>query len=292
MSTDPQAAPASTHATAERVDAVVVGAGFSGLYVLYRLRQLGLATVVVEAGDGVGGTWYWNRYPGARVDVVSTTYSYSFDDELQQEWSWTERYATQGEILRYIDHVADRFDLRRDIRIGTRVVSIVLDEETGEWNVSTDRGDLIESRFCVMATGCLSAPRVPDIPGLDRFEGEWFHTGMWPHRVIDFSGRRVGIVGTGSSAIQAIPQLARQASQLTVFQRTPNFSIPAWNAPQDRDFERHVKENYPAFRERARRSPIGDTNEASQVSALDVTPEEREATFERRWREGGFSFLI
>src|SRR5262247_4054807 len=214
-------------------DAVVVGAGFAGLYMLHRLRELGLSARVYEAGGDVGGTWYWNRYPGARCDVESLDYSYSFSDELQQEWKWSERYSAQPEILTYINHVADRFDLRRDIQLATRVTAAIFDERARHWTVTTDRGDRVTARFCIMATGCLSTTQLPKLPGRDTFKGMTYHTGRWPHEGVDFTGQRVGVIGTGSSAIQSIPIIARQAAHLLVFQRTPNFSIPAHNAPLD-----------------------------------------------------------
>jgi cation diffusion facilitator CzcD-associated flavoprotein CzcO len=196
----------------QRYDAVVVGAGFAGLYMLYRLRGIGLSVRVYEAGDGVGGTWYWNRYPGARCDVESMDYSYSFSDELQQEWHWTERYASQPEILRYINHVANRFDLRRDIQLSTRVTEAVFDEDTARWMIRTDRGDELSTGFCIMATGCLSEPQLPPpFPGIETFEGSWYHTGRWPHEGVDFTGQRVAVIGTGSSAIQSVPLIAEQA---------------------------------------------------------------------------------
>ena len=272
------------------VDAVIVGAGFAGLYMLHRARALGLSARVFEAGDGVGGTWYWNRYPGARCDVESMEYSYSFSDELQQQWKWTERYASQPEILQYINHVADRFDLRRDIQLETRVTAAVYDEAAHEWNVQTDRGDRMSARFCVMATGCLSAAQVPRFDGLERFAGARYHTGSWPHAGVDFTGQQVGIIGTGSSAIQSIPIIARQAAHLFVFQRTPNFSIPARNGPLDAEHERWMKANYAEYRRRARESRTGLLVERNDVSALDVTPEEREREYEARWRRGGLGF--
>jgi cyclohexanone monooxygenase len=272
------------------LDAVVVGAGFAGLYMLHRLRGLGFSARVFEAGDGVGGTWYWNRYPGARCDVESMDYSYSFSDELQQEWTWSERYAAQPEILRYINHVADRFDLRRDIQLSTRVTSATFDEVAGRWTVETDRGDRVSARFCVMATGCLSTTQVPKIPGLDAFRGPRYHTGHWPHEGVDFTGRRVGVIGTGSSAIQSIPIIAEQAAHLFVFQRTPNFSIPAHNAPLDREFERRVKAGYAEFRRQARESRVGFVVERSDASALAVTDDERRYQYEKRWRRGGLGF--
>jgi cation diffusion facilitator CzcD-associated flavoprotein CzcO len=274
----------------QRFDAVVVGAGFAGLYMLYRLRELGLSARVFEAGDGVGGTWYWNRYPGARCDVESLDYSYSFSDELQQEWRWTERYAAQPEILQYINHVADRFDLRRDVQLRTRVTAARFDEAAGWWTVETDRGDRVSARFCIMATGCLSAAQVPRFPGLETFRGDRYHTGHWPHEGVDFSGQRVGVIGTGSSAIQSIPIIAEQAAHLFVFQRTPNFSVPAHNAPLDPELERRVKASYAAFRRQARESRIGFVVERSEASALAVTPEERQQEYEKRWRRGGLGF--
>ncbi len=270
--------------------AVIVGAGFAGLYMLHRLRQLGLSARVFEAGDGVGGTWYWNRYPGARCDVESMDYSYSFSDELQQEWKWSERYASQPEILRYINHVADRFDLRRDIQVSTRVTGATFDEAARHWTVTTDRGDRVSARFCIMATGCLSTAQVPKFPGRESFRGATYHTGRWPHGGVDFSGQRVGVIGTGSSAIQSIPIIAAEAAHLFVFQRTPNFSVPARNAPLDPDFERQVKASYADFRRQARESRVGFVVERSEASALAVTHEERRREYEKRWGRGGLGF--
>ncbi|HEV8531924.1 MAG TPA: NAD(P)/FAD-dependent oxidoreductase [Methylomirabilota bacterium] len=275
---------------ARAFDAVIVGAGFAGLYMLHRLRGLGLSARVYEAGRGIGGTWFWNRYPGARCDVESMDYSYSFSDDLQQEWKWTERYASQPEILSYINHVADRFDLRRDIQLETRVTAAVFDEATNRWAIQTDRGDRVSAQFCIMATGCLSDAQVPKIKGLETFEGTWYHTGHWPHEGVDFTGQRVGVIGTGSSAIQSIPIIARQAARLFVFQRTPNFSIPARNAPLDSEYERRVKSNYPEFRRQARESRVGFVVERNEQSALEVSPEERQREYESRWSRGGLGF--
>ncbi len=272
------------------VDAVVVGAGLAGVYMLYRLRGLGLSAQVYEAGSGVGGTWYWNRYPGARCDVESMDYSYSFSDDLEQEWRWTERYAAQPEILRYVNHVVDRFDLRRDIQLDTRVTALHFDEDIARWTVSTDRGDRVSARFCIMATGCLSAAQVPTYPGLETFQGAWYHTGHWPHEGVDFTGQRVGVIGTGSSAIQSIPIIAAQAAHLYVFQRTPNFSIPARNAPLDPEYERRVKANYADFRRQARESRVGFVVERSDDSALAVSPDVRKREYEKRWLRGGLGF--
>jgi cyclohexanone monooxygenase len=272
------------------VDAVIVGAGFAGLYALHRLRGLRLSARVFEAGSGVGGTWYWNRYPGARCDVESMDYSYSFSDDLQQEWRWTERYASQPEILKYINHVADRFDLRRDVQLETRVTSAVFDETTHRWTVETDRGDRVSAQFCIMATGCLSDAQVPDITGRETFEGRWYHTGKWPHEGVDFTGQRVGVIGTGSSAIQSIPIIARQAAHLFVFQRTPNYSVPARNAPLDPHYEWRVKADYADFRRQARESRVGFVVERSEESALAMSPEQRQREYDKRWGRGGLGF--
>jgi cyclohexanone monooxygenase len=275
-------------------DAVIAGAGLAGLYMLHRLRGLGLSARIYEAGGGVGGTWYWNRYPGARCDIESMDYSYSFSDELQQEWHWTERYATQPEILRYINHVADRFDLRRDIQFETRVTAAIFDDATSRWIIQTNRGERVSATFCIMATGCLSTPQAPGFPGLDSFQGRWYQTGAWPHDEVDFTGQRVGVIGTGSSAIQSIPIIARQAAHLFVFQRTPNFSVPARNAPLDPAYERRVKASYAAFRRKARESRSGfvvPVNANTETPALEVTPEERQREYEARWARGGFGLM-
>jgi cyclohexanone monooxygenase len=275
------------------VDVVVVGAGFAGLYMLHRLRRQGRSVQVFEAGGGVGGTWYWNRYPGARCDVESMEYSYGFDDDLQQEWEWTERYAPQAEILAYAEHVADRFDLRGDIQLSTKVDTVIFDETEATWRVTTDRGDDVRARFVVMATGCLSAANLPDLPGADTFEGPTFHTGRWPHEGVDFAGLRVGVIGTGSSAIQSIPIIAEQAADLTVFQRTATFTVPAWNQPLDPVAAKEIKADYAGLRaeQRLMAAGFGSRLPPPQGSVLEVTPEEREAEFERRWEHGGLSFL-
>ena len=272
------------------VDAVVVGAGFAGLYAIHRLRGLGLSVQAFEAGEGVGGTWYWNRYPGARCDVESMQYSFSFDEALQQEWEWTERYPSQAEILRYLDHVADRFDLRRDIRFGARVSEARWDDAAGHWTVRTEAGDAVTARFVVMATGALSAARKPDFPGLDDFRGRWYHTGRWPHEPVDFTGQRVGVIGTGSSGIQTIPAVARQAAEVVVFQRTPNFTIPAWNRPLKEGEQEEWKARYPELRAKARETRSGILYEYSTRGAFEVDAAERRAEFERRWAHGGSNF--
>ena len=273
------------------LDVLVVGAGFSGLYALHRLREAGFAARVVERGDDVGGTWYWNRYPGARCDIESIDYQYSFSDDLQREWNWTERYATQPEILQYVNHVAERFDLWRDMQFNTRVTSATFDERANRWAIETDQRDRVGARFCIMATGCLSASRVPDLPGLDSFQGKWYHTGRWPHEGVDFSGLRVGVIGTGSSAIQSIPIIARQAAHLYVFQRTPNFSLPANNERLTPDKVQYYKEHFQEIKEFSRQSPAGMPIVAAERSALEATPEERDAAFEEGWNEGGFHLV-
>ncbi len=259
-----QSASGKSHAANPKTyDVVVVGAGFAGMYMLHRLRRLGLSVRVYEQGGDVGGTWYWNRYPGARCDVESMQYSYSFSDELQQEWDWSERYAPQPEILRYANHVADRFKLRPDIALNTRVDRADFDEHANSWSVTTSDGKTVTATYIVLATGCLSNARMPDIKGLSDFKGKVYHTGHWPHERIDFTGRRVGVIGTGSSAIQSVPVIAEQASHLTVFQRTANFSIPARNAALTEQ-ERH---------------------------ALDDGDNERRAKYEQRWSRGGLTFM-
>jgi cation diffusion facilitator CzcD-associated flavoprotein CzcO len=272
-------------------DAVIIGAGFAGMYMLHRLRQKGFTARVFETGKGVGGTWYWNRYPGARCDVESVQYSYQFSSELQQEWEWTERYATQPEILRYANHVADRFDLRRDIRFETRVTRAIFDEAANLWRVETDKDDKATARFVITATGCLSSPNTPKIPGLSDFKGPTYHTGNWPHEGVDFTGKTVGVIGTGSSAIQSIPIIARQAKHLTVFQRTANYTVPAHNKPLDPDYVREVKANYVAMRRRARSLPAGIDVKVNLASAIETPPTERRRQYEDRWAYGGLGFM-
>lgn len=272
------------------LDALVVGAGFAGLYAVHRLRGLGVSVRAFEAGSGIGGTWFWNRYPGARCDIESLEYSYQFSAELQQEWEWSERYATQPEILRYLEHVADRFDLRRDIELSTRVLSAHFDDATGRWSVETERG-AVSARFCILATGCLSSANTPRFPGIDRFEGATYHTGRWPHEGVDFTGRRVGVVGTGSSAIQSIPLFAEQAAHLFVFQRTPSYSIPAHNSPLDPGLVERVKADYPGFRKQNSQRPFGANFPLNEHGALQVDAEERARTYEARWQEGGLGFF-
>ncbi|WP_003894255.1 flavin-containing monooxygenase [Mycolicibacterium smegmatis] len=276
--------------TEKVVDVVVVGAGFGGLYALHKFRGDGLSVRVFEAAPEVGGTWYYNRYPGARCDVESLDYSYSFSDELQQEWTWTEKYATQAEILRYINWVADKLDLRSGITFNTRVVSAVLDETTLRWRVETDTGEVLTAKFVVMATGPLSSPLTPNFPGLDSFAGEVYHTAYWPHEDVDFTGKRVGVIGTGSSGIQSIPIIAEQASHLYVFQRTPNYSVPAGNRPLTREELAEAKANYAERRRKSWRSGGGSPHVAHPKLTMEVSPEERREAFERRWQLGGVLF--
>ena len=285
------AQPSSTR-PAETYDVVVVGAGFGGMYMLHRLRGLGFSVRVYEQGGGVGGTWYWNRYPGARCDVESMQYSYSFSEELQQEWDWSERYAPQPEILRYANHVADRFKLRSDMEFNMAVKACAFDERANIWSVTLAGGKTATAKFVVLATGCLSNARKPDIKGLESFKGPVYHTGNWPHDEVDFTGLRVGIVGTGSSGIQSVPVIAGQARQLTVFQRTPQFSIPARNAPMTAADRKRFRDNYPEIRRFAREeSRNGIYTELPDRGALDDGDNERRAKYEARWQYGGLTFM-
>ncbi len=279
--------------TPPEFDAVVIGAGFAGLGMLRRLRDdLGLSVQVYEAGSGVGGTWYWNRYPGARCDSESYVYCFSFSKELLQDWNWSGKYPEQPEILSYLNHVADRFDLRRNIRLNTRVTSAKFLEDANYWQIETDRGDRTTSRFLITGIGCISTGNVPDIAGIDSFEGDWYHTGSWPHGKVDFAGKRVAVIGTGSSGVQAIPVIAEQAEHLTVFQRTPQYTIPARHENVDRRFiEEEVKPNYDEIWKKARWSKAGFPADYSERSALDVSVEERRQTYEDLWDRGGTTFL-
>ncbi|MCH2506948.1 MAG: NAD(P)/FAD-dependent oxidoreductase [Dehalococcoidia bacterium] len=287
----------------EKVDVLVVGAGFAGMYILKMLKDAGYDVLVVEEADGVGGTWYWNRYPGARCDVPSLEYSYGFSDELQQEWEWSSKYSTQPEILEYANHVADRFDLKRYIRFGQRVMSATYLEESKSWYVVTSSGNQFESKYCIMATGSISAINKPKFAGLDSFKGDWYLTGRWPHENVDLSGKSVGIVGTGSSGVQTIPMLAQKAKHLTVFQRTANYSIPARNRPLDPEEVKEIKNNYGAVRERQRDTRAGImvrveddfdnyiTVNPGMKSALEVSEEERTKEYQERWEKGFHGFL-
>ena len=293
MSAMPSMSGKDHAAGTEAYDVVVVGAGFAGLYMLHRLRGQGFSARVYEQGGDVGGTWYWNRYPGARCDVESMQYSYSFSDELQQEWNWSERYAPQAEILKYANHVADRFNLRVDIQLNTRVDRATFDETTGTWRVTTSDGKTVTAKFVVLATGCLSNARVPDIKGLKDFKGKVYHTGHWPHEKVDFTDKRVGVVGTGSSAIQSVPVIAEQARHLYVFQRTPNFSIPARNAELTAEEREAFRKNYPEIRRFAREEARnGIYAELPDRGALDDGDNTRRAKYEQRWEKGGLTFML
>lgn len=275
-------------------DAVIVGAGVAGLYAIYRLRKLGLRVRAYETGDGIGGTWFWNRYPGCRCDVESLEYSFSFDEDLQQEWEWPERYGTQPEILKYLHHVVERFDLMRDVQLNTRITAAEFDEDTLLWTLTTAAGEQVTAPVCIMAAGNLSTPRRPAYPGLDAFEGKSYHTGLWPKDGVDFTGLKVGVVGTGSSGVQSIPHIAAQAAQLTVFQRTANFILPARNRPHDPETVREHKAAYAERRLAAYDTPFGIAGYPPPTKkALEAASEERRAQYEAKWQEGGsISFLF
>jgi len=272
------------------LDAIVVGAGFAGLYMLHRLRSAGLQARVLEAASGPGGTWFWNRYPGARCDIESMQYSYQFSKELEQEWDWTERYAAQPEILKYVDHVIERFQLRDGIQFNTRVKSAVYDEKSARWTVVTEQGEKLTAQFCIMATGCLSSTNLPDFKGLETYQGPTYHTGQWPHEGVDFTGKRVAVIGTGSSAVQSIPLIAEQAAHLTVFQRTPNYSIPAFNGPLTAEERARIKANYGELRAKGKQQILAYDIQFNDTLAANATPAEVRAECERRWRLGGLYF--
>jgi cation diffusion facilitator CzcD-associated flavoprotein CzcO len=273
------------------LDVVVVGAGFSGLYLLHRLRGMGLRVRVLERATGVGGTWHWNRYPGARCDIESVDYQYSFDPELVKEWRWKERYAAQPEILAYLEHVADRYDLRRDITFGVTVESATYDDGTSTWTLTTDAGERVTARWCVMATGNLSTVKPPDIPGLDTFEGTWLHTGEWPAEPVELEGKRVAVVGTGSSGVQTITALAPQVDRLFVLQRTPNYSMPAHNRPLEQDEWERIVEDFAQRRYLCETGDAGTPLPLPTTPAVEATPEERRARYEAGWAMGGISSL-
>lgn len=273
-------------------DAIVIGAGFSGLYMLKRLRdELGLTTQVYETGGGVGGAWYWNRYPGARCDSESFYYCYSFDEELWQEWEWSSKYPEHDEIRHYLEHVADRFDLNRDIQFNTRVTAAHYDEVNNRWHVETDDGQKVSAQFLISGAGVLSSANVPNFKGLDSFKGDWYHTGNWPHEKVDFTGKRVGLIGTGSSGMQATPVIAAEADHLTVFQRTPNFSTPARNAPLTPERKKEIKSNFKEIWQKAHSSHGGFPYHATEASALEYSDEEIQKILDNVWEEGGFKFL-
>ena len=273
------------------VDVVVVGAGFSGLYLLYRLRKAGFSTRVFERGGDVGGTWYWNRYPGARCDVESLQYSYSFDEQLQQDWHWPEKFSAQPDILAYANHVADRFDLKKDIEFNIEVKTSLFDENLKRWKITTNSGEEINAQYFIMATGCISTTQIPNIKGLSDYVGNTFHTGNWPHEEVDFSGQSIAVIGTGSSGIQSIPVLAKQAKKLTVFQRTPNYSIPSQNEPMTKKYERSWKDVYSERRKEMRYSAHGSLKDLNDVPALSVDEDQRQELYTKRWAIGGTGFL-
>ena len=291
---------AATQATREagakpttELDAIIIGAGFSGMYMLKSLRdKLGMKVKVIEAGTGVGGTWYWNRYPGARCDSDSYIYCYTFDKNLLQEWEWSERYPEQDEILRYLEHCADRFNLKPDIQFGTRVIETVYDEKTNRWTVRTDKGDVVSARFVIAAVGSLSATNVPKFKGLDSFKGRAYHTSQWPHEGVDFTNKRVAVIGTGATAVQAIPEIAQQAKHLTVFQRTASYCVPARNGKVDPEVAKARKADYDGVVKRTRESFFGHDLYFIPKSALAATPAEREREFDRMWDAGGFPFWL
>ena len=292
MSTKNQEIDMSTTATRD-LDAVVIGSGFAGLFMNYRLRdQMGMDVQVYEVGDDVGGTWYWNRYPGARCDSESYMYCFSFDKQLMQDWEWSGKYPEQPEILRYLSHVADRFDLRRNTKFNTRVTAAHFNESTNRWEIETDRGDKVTARYLITGIGCLSSGQIPNIPGRDTFTGDSYHTGSWPHAGVDFTGKRVGVIGTGSSGVQSIPVIAKQAAHLHVFQRTPQYTIPARHHTVDKAFLDEVKKDYDAIYEKARWSAGGLPIDMIERSALEVTDEERRSVYEKGWEEGGFKFVF
>ncbi|MCB1424402.1 MAG: NAD(P)/FAD-dependent oxidoreductase [Brucellaceae bacterium] len=289
MSTNQTATPAEGQAT--RVDVLVVGAGFGGMYALYKFRGMGLKTVGIEAGDDVGGVWYWNRYPGARCDLMSIDYSYGFSDEIQQEWTWSEQFAAQPEILAYANFVADRLDLRKDFKFNTRVTSARWDEEQNVWRATTDAGEVLEAPYCVMATGPLSIPKDPDIPGIERFKGELLRAQKWPHTPVSYAGKRVGVIGTGSTGIQIIQEIGPQAGELFVFQRTPSFTLPMRNHDLDADYVAEMKRHYPAIREACRNNPTGGARPISTRPFFSLPPTQRRQLMEQAWINGGHTFL-
>lgn len=277
--------------SASSCDVVIAGAGFSGLYLLHRFEKAGFTARCFERGDGVGGTWYWNRYPGARCDVESMQYSYGFDEDLQQEWDWPEKFSAQGDILRYANHVADRFDLRKYITLNTEVRAAYFDETSRQWQIETDTGETVTSRYFVMAGGCISTAQIPKFEGLADYKGETYHTGNWPHEPVSFKGKRVAVIGTGSSGIQAIPVIADEAEHLTVFQRQANFSIPARNMPMTEEYANSWKNGYAEKRAEMRYLPNGILREGNDFSAFDVDEEERQRIYEERWEQGTGAFL-
>ena len=283
---------AASEGPSERYDAIIIGAGLSGMYQLHRLRELGLSVRVFEAGDGVGGTWYWNRYPGARFDSESWTYGYSFNEELLQEWDWSEHFSAQPETLRYCNFVADKLDLRRDMTFGSRVVAAAFDEAENSWEIELQGGRRARAHFLITAVGPLSTPVWPNIPGIDGFAGEAYHTGRWPHEPVSFDGKRVAVIGTGATGVQTITEVAKTVGQLTVFQRTPNYCAPLHNSPIDAETQRKIKASYKEIFETCRNTFGCFIHEADPRSALEVSDEEREAFFEKLYGEPGFGIWM
>jgi len=281
----------ASQAAPRRVDMIVVGAGFGGMYAVYKFREMGLSVQGFEAGGDVGGVWYWNRYPGARVDLPSIDYSYSFSREIEQEWTWSEYFAAQPELMAYIDFVAKRLDLRRHFQFDTRVTRAAWDGARALWQVTTDRGEVFEAPFCIMATGPLSIPKDPEIPGIERFEGELYRAAKWPHQPVSYAGKRVGVLGTGSSGIQIIQEIGPQCGELHVLQRTPSFTMPMRNEKLDAGYVAEVKRHYAGLRESARNSPAGGVRPASTRAFYSVTPQQRRTLLEEAWKNGGLAML-
>ena len=275
----------------KRLDVIVVGAGFGGMYAVYRVREMGLTVAGFEAGGDIGGVWYWNRYPGARVDLPSIDYSFAFSSEIEQEWTWSEQFAGQPELLAYFDFVAQRLVLRKHFKFNTRVTSAVWDEARTLWTVCTDRGDKIDAPFCIMATGPLSIPKDPEIPGIERYQGQLLRAARWPHKPVSFTGKRVGVIGTGSTGIQIVQEVGKQAGELFVFQRTPSFTMPMCNQTLEPDYIAEIKRHYAGMREIARNSPIGGIRAQSTRAFFSVTPAQRRQLLEDAWRNGGLAVL-
>ena len=281
----------SNSTQAERVDVLVVGAGFGGMYAVYKFREMGKKVVGIEAGSNVGGVWYWNRYPGARCDLMSVDYSYGFSPEIEQEWTWSEQFAAQPEILAYANFVADRLDLRKDFRFDTRVTSAIWDEEAKLWRATTDTGAVLEAPYAIMSTGPLSIPKDPDIPGIDRFKGELYRAQKWPHHDVDFAGKRVGVIGTGSTGIQIIQEVGRKAGELFVFQRTPSFTLPMRNREITPDYAAEMKKHYRQMRAAMKMNPTGGTRPVTSRPYFSLPPDQRIEAMEQAWINGGHTFL-
>ncbi|MFM9927637.1 NAD(P)/FAD-dependent oxidoreductase [Variovorax sp. H27-G14] len=287
----PSSSQAQADPQAQRLDVIIVGGGFGGMYAVHKFNKLGLKLQAFESGGDVGGVWYWNRYPGARVDLPSIDYSYSFSSEIEQEWTWSEQFAAQPELLRYIDFVATRLDLRRHFQFNTRVESAVWDEERQLWTVKTNRGATFEAPCCIMATGPLSVPKKPEFEGLDRFKGRLLHAARWPHEPVDFAGKRVGVIGTGSTGIQIVQEVGRQAGELFVFQRTPSFTMPMRNVPIEAEYMAEIRRHYAGIREVARNTHIGGVRPTSTRAFYTLAPAQRAALLEDSWKQGGLAML-